>query len=52
MMTIIYNFYDNSFNIFDLNQDSHTNNHIFIIFLKIFVHGSIYIYHHILLFLK
>jgi len=43
MMTIIYIFYVDHFSN-TVYLDSHNNNHIFIIFLRIIVHFSIFIY--------
>jgi len=57
MTTIIYIFYVDNFSTYSFNFDSHKNNHIFIMFLRIIVYFSIFIYHvsntyHILLFWK
>jgi len=45
MMTIIYIFYVDNFNTRSFNLDSHKNNHIFIMFLRIIIYFSIFIYH-------
>jgi len=34
-----------TFNTYDFNLNLHKNNHIFMIFLRIIIHFSIYIYH-------
>jgi len=55
MITIIYIFYVDNFSTYNFILDSHNNDHIFIMFLRIIVHFSIFIYHvsityHVLLF--
>jgi len=45
MITIIYIFYVDNFSIYSFILDSHNNDHIFIMFLRIIVHFSRFIYH-------
>jgi len=44
-MTIIYIFYVDNFSTCSFNLDSHKNNHIFIMLLRIIVYFLIFIYH-------
>jgi len=41
MMTIIYIFYVEDFSTYDFNLNSHNNNRLFIMFLRIIVHFSL-----------
>jgi len=43
MMTIIYIFYVEDFSTYDFNLNSHNNNRLFIMFLRIIVHFSLWV---------
>jgi len=51
MIAIIYIFYVDNFSIYSFDLNSHKNNHIFIIFLKIIVYLLIFIYHIFIIYL-
>jgi len=44
MMTIIYIFYVGNFSTYSFNLDLRNNNHLFIMFLRIIAHFSLFIY--------